>query len=81
MMKSPTIFSFTPSLMNAADLESIFVQREAIASDLVDRIRESVLTSTKHHSLIIGARGMGKTHLVSLVYHRVQAMADYYCES
>jgi tetratricopeptide (TPR) repeat protein len=76
MMKSPTIFSFTPSLMNAADLESIFVQREAIAADLVDRIRESVLTPTKHHSLIIGARGMGKTHLVSLVYHRVQAMAD-----
>jgi tetratricopeptide (TPR) repeat protein len=76
MMKSPTIFSFTPSLMNAADLESIFVQREAIAADLVERIRESVLTPTKHHSLIIGARGMGKTHLVSLVYHRVQAMAD-----
>jgi tetratricopeptide (TPR) repeat protein len=76
MMKSPTIFSFTPSLMNPADLESIFVQREAIAADLVDRIRESVLTPTKHHSLIVGARGMGKTHLVSLVYHRVQAMAD-----
>jgi tetratricopeptide (TPR) repeat protein len=76
MMKSPTIFSFTPSLMNPADLESIFVQREAIAADLVDRIRESVLTPTKHHNLIIGARGMGKTHLVSLVYHRVQAMAD-----
>jgi tetratricopeptide (TPR) repeat protein len=76
MMKSPTIFSFTPSLMNPADLESIFVQREAIAADLVERIRESVLTPTKHHSLIIGARGMGKTHLVSLVYHRVQAMAD-----
>jgi tetratricopeptide (TPR) repeat protein len=75
-MKSPTIFSFTPSLMNAADLESIFVQREAIVADLVERIRESVLTPTKHHSLIIGARGMGKTHLVSLVYHRVQAMAD-----
>jgi tetratricopeptide (TPR) repeat protein len=62
--------------MNPADLESIFVQREAIAADLVDRIRESVLTPTKHHSLILGARGMGKTHLVSLVYHRVQAMAD-----
>jgi tetratricopeptide (TPR) repeat protein len=76
MMKSPTIFSFTPSLMNAADLESIFVQRKATAADLVDRIRESVLTPTKHHSLIIGARGMGKTHLVSLVYHRVQAMVD-----
>jgi predicted transcriptional regulator len=76
MMKSPTIFSFTPSLMNPADLESIFVQREAIAADLVERIRESVLTPTKHHSLIVGARGMGKTHLVSLVYHRVQAMED-----
>jgi Cdc6-like AAA superfamily ATPase len=73
--KSPTVF-FTPSLMNAIELETILVQREALVTDLVERIRESVLTSSKHHALVIGTRGMGKTHLVSPVYHRIQAMAD-----
>ncbi len=48
------------------------MQREDIAQDLVDRIILSATTPAKHHSLLIGARGMGKTHLVSLVYYRLQ---------
>ncbi len=55
------------------------MQREDIAQDLVDRIILSVTTPAKHHSLLIGARGMGKTHLVSLVYYRLeqhQELAD-----
>jgi tetratricopeptide (TPR) repeat protein len=75
-MDKSALFSFTPSLMEGETLEAIFVQREALATDLVERIRDSVLTQTKLHTLIIGARGMGKTHLVSLVHHRVQAMDD-----
>jgi tetratricopeptide (TPR) repeat protein len=75
-MDKSALFSFTPSLMDGETLEAIFVQREALAADLVERIRESVLTQNKLHTLIIGARGMGKTHLVSLVHHRVQAMDD-----
>jgi tetratricopeptide (TPR) repeat protein len=75
-MKVPTLFSFTPSLMNPAELEGIFVQRGALAADLVERVRESSLTQTKHHTLVMGARGMGKTHLVSLVYHRLEDMKD-----
>ncbi len=47
------------------------MQREDIAQDLVDRIILSATTPAKHHSLLIGARGMGKTHLVSLVYYRL----------
>jgi hypothetical protein len=39
----------------------------------VQNIRDSALTGTKRHALIVGPRGMGKTHLVSLVYHRVRA--------
>jgi DNA-binding transcriptional ArsR family regulator len=57
-------------------LEAVFVQRQALAQRLVELIRESVLTPSKHHSLLIGPRGIGKTHLVSLVYHRVAAMED-----
>ncbi len=75
-MKKPALFSFTPSLMDGETLEAIFVQREALAADLVERIQESALTPAKLHTLLIGARGMGKTHLVSLVYHRLQAMPN-----
>jgi tetratricopeptide (TPR) repeat protein len=75
-MDKSALFSFTPSLMDGETLEAIFVQRETLAADLVERIRESVLTQNKLHTLIIGARGMGKTHLVSLVHHRILAMDD-----
>ncbi len=62
--------------MDGETLEAIFVQREALAADLVARVRDSVLTATKLHTLMIGSRGMGKTHLVSLVHHRILAMPD-----
>jgi replication-associated recombination protein RarA len=68
-MPTPLLSNFTPSLMSPETLEKIFVQREEIAQDLVDRIILSATTPAKHHSLLIGARGMGKTHLVSLVYY------------
>ncbi|MEQ9667755.1 tetratricopeptide repeat protein [Coleofasciculus sp. G2-EDA-02] len=63
---------FTPSLMQHEDLEAIFVQRHQLAEDIVKRISDSVLTPSPHHTLLIGSRGIGKTHLVSLVYHRIR---------
>ena len=75
-MSNTALFSFTPSLMDGEALEAIFVQRKDLAADLVERVRESALTDAKLHTLVIGARGMGKTHLASLVYHRIQAMPD-----
>jgi tetratricopeptide (TPR) repeat protein len=71
-MPTPLLSNFTPSLMSPETLEQIFVQREDIANNLVDRIIRSVTTPAKHYSLLIGARGIGKTHLVSLVYYRIQ---------
>jgi tetratricopeptide (TPR) repeat protein len=67
---------FTPSLMTPDTLEALFVQREKLAQSLVERLRESIQTSNKHYMLLIGPRGIGKTHLVALVYHRLQAMDD-----
>ena len=57
-------------------LEAILVQRHQLANYLVDNIRESTLTDNKHYPLLIGPRGIGKTHLVSLIYHRVAKMED-----
>lgn len=70
------ISRFTPSRMKAEDLEAIFVQRHKLADDTVERIRESALTGDKHHILLIGPRGSGKTHFVSLIYHRINGDAE-----
>ncbi len=75
-MSSMFISRFTPSLMSPEALEAIFVQREKLADRLVELTRESVLTASKHYTLLIGPRGIGKTHLIALVYHRIAAMDD-----
>ncbi len=62
---------FTPSQTDPKDLEVIFVQREALLADAIERIIESVKTKNKQHQLIVGNRGAGKTHLVSLLVYRL----------
>jgi Cdc6-like AAA superfamily ATPase len=75
-MKEIYLSHFTPSMMNPEALESIFVQRQKLAEHVVETIRDSVLTPAKHYTLLMGPRGIGKTHFVSLVYHRIQKMDD-----
>lgn len=76
MSKQAFLYRFTPSLMSAETLEAMFVQHHRLAEELVAGIRESVLTSAKHFRLLVGMRGIGKTHLVALVYHRVRRMEE-----
>lgn len=70
------LFRFTPSLMEREALEAIFVQREDTVNRIIERVRESAQTKSKYHTLFIGQRGIGKTHLISLIYHRTKAMDD-----
>jgi len=67
------LVAFTPSLMSTETLEAIFVRREPLAARLMQSIRESAFSETRKHSLLVGPRGIGKTHLVSLLYHRIKA--------
>jgi len=46
-------------------LKRIFVQREQLLDRIVDRLSTSMSTGDKHHLLLVGPRGSGKTHLVS----------------
>ena len=62
---------FTPSRTSPEDLEAITVQRQALIQDAVERVRESATTGNKHHLLFVGPRGTGKTHLVTLLVHRL----------
>jgi DNA-binding transcriptional ArsR family regulator len=63
--------TFTPSTMPPAVLEGMFVQREQLLQSIVQDLAASV-DDTKKFLMLVGARGMGKTHLVSLVYHRLK---------
>ncbi|AOY01946.1 MarR family transcriptional regulator [Jeongeupia sp. USM3] len=63
---------FTPSLMAPEALEAILVQRHALLDDLVERVDASAAGDAKTHTLLVGQRGMGKTHLITMLYHRVR---------
>ena len=70
---APFIPRFVPNEMAPELLESLLVSRRELAADCVERVRESALTGNKHHVLIVGPRGFGKTHLLSVVVQRVAA--------
>ena len=76
MAGSDFIWRFTPSRTEPALLEEIFVQRGALLGDISERVRESALTGNKHQVLLIGPRGIGKTHLIALLHHRVTQTPD-----
>jgi DNA-binding MarR family transcriptional regulator len=71
-MSDVLLSAFNPSTMSPELLEGIFVEREPLAQELLQGIRDSLAPDTKRHSLLVGPRGMGKTHLVSLIYHRIR---------
>src|SRR3954463_6547091 len=78
-MAEDFIWRFTPSRTDPELLEEIFVQRGPLLADIVERVRESAETGNKHQVLLIGPRGIGKTHLIALLHHRVTqdpALAD-----
>lgn len=67
---------FTPGQMSHETLEFIFVKRHKLANRLLNRIANSVVTEAKQHTLLLGPRGMGKSYMVALMYHRVKARED-----
>ena len=70
------ISRYTPSLMSPETLEAIFVQRHRLVEDLIELIRESALTANKHYRLLVGMRGIGKTHTIAIIHHRLAKMDD-----
>ena len=76
MMDTTFLSRFSPSTMSQEALEAIFVKRKPLAKRVTELVRDGVLSHSKHHTLLVGPRGIGKTHFVSLVYYRLRAMAD-----
>ncbi|MES2246701.1 MAG: hypothetical protein V4645_05455 [Pseudomonadota bacterium] len=67
---------FTPSMMPPETLQQMLVQRQPLIDACYDDVVHSVKTSAKHHYLFVGPRGIGKTHLISLLYHRLSTSTE-----
>ncbi|MFT5530715.1 MAG: hypothetical protein ACI91O_000728 [Candidatus Poriferisodalaceae bacterium] len=70
---------FTPTRENPADLQRRTVGRQELLARIHQRITNAVDTDNLAHSLIIGPRGSGKTHLLTVARHAVEtapAIAD-----
>lgn len=67
----PFLSHFSPQWTDPRYLEEILVQRGDLLAESVDAVRDSILTDRRHHLLFIGPRGAGKTHLITLIQHRL----------
>ena len=74
-MSAVSISRFTPSTMPEDLLERLFVVRKPVLESLMKRVGDLGATPSPHHTLLVGPRGAGKTHLISLVYHRAKNRA------
>jgi len=76
MAERKLIYRFSPNRTAPEDLERIHVQRHDLLARAVELMRESALTPNKHHLLYVGPRGCGKTHLITLIEHRLKRQKD-----
>ncbi len=73
----PTAARFTPSLLDEATLEALFVSRHHFVDDCVARVRKAATSSARSAKLFVGPRGAGKTHLLSLVNYRCRHLEEF----
>ena len=64
------LLSFTPSAQDIEVLEELTVGREGLLRELLDDVEELVRRGNRHHRLIIGPRGIGKSHLLTVLADR-----------
>lgn len=68
-----SILSFSAKSVNPKILEALLVGREKLVNQLEKKVKNIVKDGLNHQVLIVGARGTGKTHMLSVVHHRMQS--------
>jgi HEAT repeat protein/DNA-binding MarR family transcriptional regulator len=65
---------YRPHLDKAEDLEAISVAREPLLDEMLSRLQRWEPGASRQHYLLIGPRGIGKTHLLRLLQHRLPSV-------
>lgn len=63
---------FTPTAVPPERLDDITVGRTELLTRLVRRLHDVATTGGRPHTLIVGPRGSGKTHLLAVALHRAK---------
>jgi len=66
------LFKFTPALEDPQSLKIVSVGRTLELKRLLQAIGEGARRKGNQHFLLVGPRGIGKTHLLLLIYHSVK---------
>ena len=67
--------SFFPYTIRKAaynELKASFVAREALLNELISSLKHQANAETLQHWMILGTRGMGKSHIITMIYHMVK---------
>lgn len=67
-----TVLSFGARSINPEILEKLLVGRTKVAEYLFDAVKSIAEYKNNQQILVIGQRGMGKTHLLRTLHHRIQ---------
>lgn len=70
----PGLSRFTPVAEDPAVLSAHTVGRARLLERLVTRIQDAATSGTRAHTLVVGPRGSGKTHLLAVALYRAQLM-------
>ncbi len=70
-------YKFTPDLMSKEDLEYISTGREKTVANIVKKLQNSISSNLATHILLVGQRGIGKTHTLLQIYHKLNEFSNF----
>jgi tetratricopeptide (TPR) repeat protein len=71
-----SVLSFSAKSVNPKILEALLIGRNKIVDQLENRVKNIAKDGLNHQVLIVGARGTGKTHMLSVLHHRIQPFIE-----
>ena len=71
-MQIKQFYPYSPRKADFEQLSYSFVAREPLLEELITAIQEQADAEALQHWMILGMRGMGKSHLIALVYQTVK---------
>ncbi len=71
-----SFFPYTPRKAPYETLKKCFVGRKALLDEMISSLKVQADADTLQHWMILGTRGMGKSHIITMVYHMVKEAED-----
>ncbi len=72
MPSSVTFYRYFPETLDKETLRYLLVGRQKILDELIKEAEQTSQSGTPRFILLVGPRGIGKSHLMTLLYHRVR---------